>query len=70
MLLFRSEDAIDGWCATTGQPRGESVPLQTVWELSQNWYGNRMDPDFRGRTIEQVVEVFDTVGLSTAFWRA
>lgn len=70
MLLFRSEEAIDGWSATTGQPRGESVPLRTVWELSQIWYGNRMAPDFHGRTIEQVVEVFNQVGLSTAFWRA
>ena len=70
MLLFRSEGEIDDWCAATGEPRGEALPLQQVWELSQAWYGNRMDPDFRGRSIEQVVELFSRFGLTSEFWRA
>jgi hypothetical protein len=70
MLLFRSEEEIGRWCATTGEPRGEALPLRQAWQLSQAWYGNRMSPDFRGRTIEQAVEVFHRVGLTSAFWRA
>jgi len=70
MLLFRSEDDVDRWCSTTGEPRGETLPLQQVWNLSQLWYGNRMAPDFRGRTFEQVVAVFNQAGLTSAFWRA
>ncbi|MGH9173429.1 MAG: hypothetical protein ACRD1H_03675 [Vicinamibacterales bacterium] len=70
MLFFRSEGDIDGWCATTGEPRGETLPLRQVWELSQVWYGNRMDPAYRGRTIKQVVEIFNWVGLKSEFWRA
>ena len=70
MLLFRSGEAIDGWCATTSEPRGEALPLRQVWELAKVWYGNRMDPAYRGRTIEQAVEAFSNIGLTSNFWRA
>ncbi len=69
MLLFRSDAVVDDWCAATGEPRGETVPLAQVWALSQAWYANRMDPTYRGRTAEQAVAVFEQVGLRSAFWR-
>jgi hypothetical protein len=69
MMLFRSEEDVDRWSAATGEPRGETVPLQQIWQLSQLWYGNRMDPDFRGRTPDQVVGVFRQAGLTSDFWR-
>lgn len=70
MLLFRSEEDVDAWCAATGEPRGETLTLAHVWELSRVWYGDRMDPSFRSRTVEQAVEIFASVGLTSAFWRA
>ena len=70
MLLFRSEEEIDRWCVATGEPHGESVPLRQVWALSLAWYGDRMKPDFRGRTVEQAVELFNRAGLTSDFWRA
>ena len=70
MMLFRSEEDIDGWCAMTSEPRGEIVPLAQIWELSKRWYGNRMDPNFRGRSAEQATEVFRQAGLTSDFWRA
>jgi hypothetical protein len=69
MMLFRSEEDIDRWCAATGEPRGEVVPLQQIWHLSRLWYGNRMDPNFRGRSADQVVDVFRQAGLTSDFWR-
>ena len=69
MLLFRSEENIARWAAQTGEPRGEYIPLSTVWELSQLWYGNRMSPDFRGRTADEAMAIFERVGLRSAFWR-
>jgi len=68
MLLFRSEEEIAWWCAATGEPRGEALPLAQVWELAQAWYGDRMDPDFRGRTAEQAAGIFARAGLISAFW--
>ena len=69
MLLFRSEEAVDRWCAATGEPRGETLPLQQVLTLSRAWYGDRMAPDFRGRTPEQVTAIFTAAGLASDFWR-
>mgnify|MGYP001450430810 CR=1 FL=1 len=68
MLLFRSEDDIDRWCAATGEPRGEATPLRQVWNLARAWYGNRMDPGYRGRSAEQAVAVFRSAGLMSEFW--
>ncbi len=70
MLLFRSEEGVDAWCAATGEPRGETVPLAQVWELARAWYGDRLAPDFRGRTAEQAEQIFQSVGLTSTFWRA
>jgi hypothetical protein len=69
MLLFRSEEEIDNWCRSTGEPRGEVLALAQVWALSRAWYGDRMHPDFRGRTTQQALDIFAQVGLISAFWR-
>jgi hypothetical protein len=69
MLLFRSEEQVDAWCAATGEPRGEVLTLAQVWTLSQAWYGDRMDPDFRGRTHEEAARIFAYLGLTAAFWQ-
>jgi hypothetical protein len=68
MLLFRSEEEIDTWCRSTAEPRGEVLPLAQVWDLARAWYGDRMHPAFRGRTIQQAMDIFARVGLTSAFW--
>jgi hypothetical protein len=68
MLIFRSEDEIDAWCTATGERRGEVVPLPQVWALAQAWNGDRLEPTFRGRTVEQALAIFDQVGLTSPFW--
>jgi hypothetical protein len=45
-------------------------PLARVWAFAQAWYGDRMDPAFRGRTAGQARAVFARVGLTSAFWQA
>lgn len=46
------------------------MPLAQVWALAQAWYGDRMHPDFRGRTVTEAVRIFESVGLGSAFWQA
>jgi hypothetical protein len=70
MLLFRSDAAVDAWCAATGEPRGDTVPLAQVWALSLEWYAPRLDPTYQGRTPAQAVAVFDRAGLRSSFWKA
>jgi hypothetical protein len=52
----RSEWAIDSWCERSGVPRGKALPK--TWKLARAWYGDRLSPDFEGRTTEQAEEIF------------
>jgi hypothetical protein len=48
---------------------GEALRLQQTWELSRLWYGDRLDPDFQGRTAEEAQAIFRDLGLQSPFWR-
>jgi hypothetical protein len=62
MLLFRSEEEI-------GEPRGGVMTTAQLHDLAQRWYGDRMDPEWRPRTVQQSQAILDSVGLTGAFWR-
>ena len=51
-------------------PRGETLPLSRVWELAQAWYHSRLDPGFRGRSLEEAGAIFRELGLTSPFWSA
>jgi hypothetical protein len=60
MRLLRSEEAV-----TTG----ETVPIETLAELARRWYGDRLQPGWRPRTLEHSQAILDGVGLTGPFWR-
>jgi hypothetical protein len=60
---------VERWCQARGRARGQTLPLERVWALSQVWYGTRMNADYRGRSAAQVEEVLASVGLDGPFWR-
>ena len=69
MLFFQSEESLDEWLASNDAQPGALLSVSKLWELSQRWYHNRMSPDYHGRTIEQVQEIFKEVGLTSEFWQ-
>jgi hypothetical protein len=60
MRLLRSEEDVT---------EGELVDLTTLAELARRWYGNRLDPDWRPRTLAESQAILDSVGLAGEFWR-
>ena len=68
MLFFRSEEALEQWLVSTNAKRGALLTIPKLWELSQHWYQNRLAPDYHGRTLEQVQDIFKEVGLTSKFW--
>ena len=40
-----------------------------MWPLTKEWYGDRLDPDFRPRTVVQSQALLTAVGLTADFWR-
>lgn len=69
MLLFRSEDHANAWCARWDQPRGEIVTLEQVWGMARGWYGqDRRDPAWRRKTPDEAQSLFASLGLTAPFW--
>ncbi len=68
MLLFRSEEHVHRWCELWGQPLGEIFSLEQQWALAKAWYGDRMEPEWRRKTPEEVRALFAELGLTSEFW--
>jgi len=70
MLFFRSEEALKEWLVAQKVERGAVLSIPQSWELSKRWYQDRMSPEYHGRTLEQVQEIFKEQGLTSEFWQA
>jgi hypothetical protein len=68
MLLFRSEEEIDAWCAEHGRERGGVVPVVQLHELAQRWYGDRLDPAWQPRSRAASQAILARAGLIGPFW--
>ena len=67
MNLFRLEDHIERWLA--GRPPGGTVPVVKLAELAEEWWDDRLAPDWRPHTREQNQAILDRLGLTGDFWR-
>jgi hypothetical protein len=45
------------------------LSLATTWRLAQAWYHDRLDPAWRRKTPEEAQQLFDELGLGSAFWQ-
>jgi hypothetical protein len=68
MLLFRSEETVDAWCAARGLPRRPILDLDQLWYLATAWYANRITVDSRRPGPDEMVTIFAAIGLSGSFW--
>jgi hypothetical protein len=69
MLLFRSEEHVERWCKQWNRPRGGTMSLAQGWMLAQLWYGDRLAPEWRVKSAQEVQAVFSQVGLTADFWQ-
>jgi len=67
MLLFRSEEHIDRWCARWNQPRGETLTLEQGLGLGV-WYTDRLHSDWRRKSPDEAEAFFAGLGLTSPFW--
>jgi hypothetical protein len=68
MLLFRSEETVDRWCQVHGVPRRPLVSLEQLWQLAVIWYENRLTAESRRPAPQDMVGIFDSIGLAGPFW--
>ena len=67
MLLFRSEDHIPVWLGD--RKSGATIPISTLAELAEAWWGDRLAPDWQPHTREHNQAILDRLGLTGSFWR-
>lgn len=68
MLIFRSEDHIDEWCTFRELPRGGTMSPEQCWQLAQAWYSDKLNPDWRRKTVEESEAMLVSIGLTEPFW--
>lgn len=68
MLFFRVENDAADWKRARNVTTGEMISLEQLWLLSQKWYGNRLDHNFHGRSLEQAQDIFREMGFTSPFW--
>ena len=68
MLIFRSEEHIDRWCAFRELPRGGTMSTEQCWQLARAWYGDKLSPDWRRKTLDEAEATLAAIGLTDPFW--
>ena len=68
MLLFRSEETVEAWCAERGLPVRPMMTLDQLWVLAREWYSNRLTGDSRRPDADEMREIFARIGLTDPFW--
>lgn len=69
MLLFRSEQHVDRWCSQWNRIRGGTLTLDQGWRLAKEWYGDRLSPAWRPKTVGEAETAFTKIGLVADFWK-
>ena len=68
MLLFRSEETVEAWCAERNLPVRPMVTLEQLWMMAKEWYGNRLTEESRRPAADEIVQIFGRIGLTDPFW--
>jgi hypothetical protein len=68
MLLFRSEETVNAWCAAHGLPLRPLINLEQLWHLAVTWYGNRLTVESRRPAADEMASIFASIGLTGPFW--
>jgi len=69
MLLFRAEEHVDRRCGQRGVPKGAAFQLAELWRLAQHWYDDRLDHDWRRKSVAERQRILDSIGLTGSFWQ-
>jgi len=56
MRLFRSEEHVRQWSATSGIPVGAVFSLDALWRLAQPWFHNRLSSTWRRATMAEPIK--------------
>jgi hypothetical protein len=59
---------VHAWSRETGVPLGAVVDPQTLWLLALRWYDDRLEHEWRRKTLTERQTILESVGLNGPFW--
>lgn len=68
MLIFRSEEHIDRWLLPRDLARGAVLDTDTAWRLAREWYGDKLNRQWRRHTLDETEALFESLRLRGEFW--
>ena len=68
MLIFRSEEQVERWRGFRELPRGGVLSPEQCWQLAHAWYGEKLSPNWRRKTLDEAETMFSEIGLTGPFW--
>ncbi len=68
VLLFETDAQIDAWAKRHRIPRGDSQPIQRVYELGAAWYRHHLEGDWHKWTVSEAIDIFTRLGLGGRIW--
>jgi hypothetical protein len=68
MRIFRSEEHVQRWCAVRDLPLGGIMTPGQCWLLAQAWYGDKLSPEWRRKTLDEAEATLAGIGLIGPFW--
>ena len=69
MLLFNGEMDVHQWCARHGVEAGDVRPIEAIWAMARDWYGQHLNPAWKKWSLSEAAEIFTKHGLTTATWK-
>jgi hypothetical protein len=69
MLAFRSEEHVHRWREQNCLATGALFETEQLWRLADAWYADRLSPDWRRKTPDEVEALLAEIGLTGEFWR-
>jgi hypothetical protein len=69
MVFFSSKDHLDQWKRTGSVTGGEALTIEQTLRLSVPIYKNKMRIDYARPSREQTIAHFQSLGLTSDFWK-
>jgi len=69
MVFFGSKDHLAEWIKSGGSTRGEALTIEQTLRLSVPIYKNKMSIDYARPSREQTIAHFQSLGLTSDFWK-
>ncbi len=66
--LFCGEGCLSDWLSRTGEARGSTMDLNTLWSFAKHWYDGRLDTPYQRREPSEAKDYFRQSGLTGPFW--